>query len=354
MLVKAIENDNVKRSPYTPTMKLYEIRETTGIDALTPIERPVPKPGPGEVLVRVHAVALNYRDLLIVRGRYARGLKLPLVPASDGAGEVVETGPGVTRVKNGDRVAGIFMQGWLGGEVFPAAAGTALGGALDGMLAEYVVLHQEGVVLIPRHLSYAEAAALPCAGVTAWNALTSWSLQPGISVLVQGTGGVSIFALQFAKLAGARVLATSKSDEKLQKAAGLGASGLINYQTTPNWDREVTNLTDGIGVDHIIEVGGPGTLARSMNAVRVGGRISLIGLLSGPEGAVNPMPILGKQIQIQGIFVGSRDMFEAMNRAMALHQLRPVIDRMFAFEEAREALRYMESGAHFGKIVIRV
>jgi NADPH:quinone reductase-like Zn-dependent oxidoreductase len=320
---------------------------------LTLIERPVPKPGPGEVLIRIYAASLNYRDLLVVRGRYARGLKLPVVPASDGAGEIVETGPAVTRVKKGDRVAGIFMQGWLGGDVTPAAPRTALGGALDGMLADYVVLNQDGVVLLPAHLSYEEAATLPCAAVTAWNALTTWSLKPGTSVLVQGTGGVSIFALQFAKLAGGRVLATSKSDEKLRKVADLGASGLINYQRTPDWDREVQNLTDGIGVDHIIEVGGPGTLGRSMNAVRVGGRISVIGLLTGGEGAVNPMPILGKQIQVQGIFVGSRDMFETMNRAIALHQLRPVIDRVFPFEEAREALRYMESGAHFGKIVIR-
>jgi NADPH:quinone reductase-like Zn-dependent oxidoreductase len=334
-------------------MKLYEIRATNGIDSLTPVERPVPKPGPGEVLIRVHAVSLNYRDLLVVRGQYARGLKLPLVPASDGAGEIVETGPGVNRVKTGDRVAGIFMQGWLSGESSPASPRTALGGALDGMLAEYVVLHQDGVVVLPAHLSYEEAATLPCAGVTAWNALTSWSLRPGTTVLVQGTGGVSIFALQFAKLAGGRVLATSKSDEKLRKASDLGASGLINYQRTPDWDREALNLTGGTGVDHIIEVGGPGTLARSMNAVRVGGRISVIGLLTGGDGAVNPMPILGKQIQVQGIFVGSRDMFESMNRAIVLHQLRPVIDRVFPFEEAREALRYMENGAHFGKIVIR-
>jgi len=222
------------------------------------------------------------------------------------------------------------------------------------MLAEYVVLSQEGIVHIPPHLSYEEASALPCAGVTAWNALTTWVLRPGITVLIQGTGGVSIFALQFATLAGARVMTTSSSDEKLRKAAQLGATGLINYRTTPDWDQKAVELTDGIGVDHIIEVGGPGTLARSMNAVRVGGRISVIGLLTGPEATVNPMPILGKQIQVQGIFVGSREMFEAMNRAIALHHLRPVIDRVFSFDEAREALRYMESGAHFGKIVVRV
>jgi NADPH:quinone reductase-like Zn-dependent oxidoreductase len=335
-------------------MKLYELRETKGIDSLIPVERDVPKVWPGQVLIRVHAVSLNYRDLLIVSGRYMRGLKLPLIPMSDGAGEVVEIGVGVTRVKRGDRVAGIFMSNWLCGEVSPYTPRTALGGSVDGMFAEYVVLSQDSIVHIPSHLSYEEAATLPCAGVTAWNALTSWVLKPGISVLAQGTGGVSIFALQFARLAGARVIITSSSDKKLERAARMGASDLINYKTVPDWDQKTIELTNGIGVDHVVEVGGPGTLARSMNAVRVGGRISFIGLLTGPESTVNPMPILGKQIQVQGIFVGSREMFEAMNRAIGLHQLRPVIDRAFAFDEARDALRYLESGAHFGKVVIRL
>jgi NADPH:quinone reductase-like Zn-dependent oxidoreductase len=335
-------------------MKLYEFHETKGIDSLMPIEREAPKPKHGEVLIRVHAVSLNYRDLLIADGRYQRGLKLPLIPISDGAGEVAEVGEGVTRVKIGDRIAGIFIQSWLAGEATPTTPQTVLGGSVDGMLAEYVVLPQEGLVHIPRHLSYEEASALPCAAVTAWHALTTWTLKPGITVLVQGTGGVSIFALQFAKLAGARVLVTSSSDEKLQKAASMGASDLINYQTTPDWDQRVMELTNRSGVDHIIEVGGPGTLARSMNAVRVGGRISIIGLLTGAQGVVSPMPVLGKQIQMQGVYVGSRDMFDAMNRAISLHQLRPVVDRVFAFSEAREAMRYLQSGAHFGKVVIRV
>lgn len=335
-------------------MKLYEIRETKGVDSLNVVERQEPKPGSGEVLIRVRAVSLNYRDLLIVHGRYGRGAKLPLIPASDGAGDVVEIGPGVTRVKPGDRVAGIFMQGWIGGDVSPYNLRVALGGSVDGMLAEYVVLNQDGVVHLPAHLSYEEAAALPCAGVTAWNALTTWKLSPGMIMLVQGTGGVSIFALQFAILAGARVIVTSSSDEKLAKAAKMGATGLINYRKIADWDQKAVELTDGIGVDHVIEVGGPGTFARSMNAVRVGGRISQIGLLTGPEGAVSPMPILGKQIQVQGIFVGSREMFEAMNRAIASHQMRPVVDRIFSFEQAREAWTYLESGAHFGKVVIRV
>jgi len=337
-------------------MKLYEFRETKGIDSMMPVERDVPKPGPGEVLIRVHAVSLNYRDLLIAQGKYLRGLKLPLIPLSDGAGEVAEIGSGVTRVKTGDRVAGIFMQNWLSGEVSPYVPRTALGGTVDGMLSEYVVLHQDGIVQIPSHLSYEEAATLPCAAVTAWNALTTSTLKPGITVLVQGTGGVSIFGLQLAKLSGARVLVTSSSEEKLQKAATLGTAAvdLINYRTVPDWDQKVLERTNGIGVDHVIEVGGPGTLGRSMTAVRVGGRISVIGLLTGADGTVNPMPILGKQIQVQGIFVGSRDMFEAMNRAITLHQLHPVIDKVFGFDEAHLALKYLESGAHFGKVVIRV
>jgi len=334
-------------------MKAYELRETNGIDSLIAVERQVPKPGPGEVLIRVHAVSLNYRDLLIVQGRYARGLKLPVIPVSDGAGEIVEIGSGVTRVKKGDRVAGIFIQSWLGGEVSPSTPRATLGGSVDGMLAEYVVLPQDGVVHIPEHLSYEEAATLPCAAVTAWHALTTWTLRPGISVLAQGTGGVSVFALQFARIAGARVIVTSSSDEKLRRAAELGAADLINYKTTPDWDQKVIELT-GIGVDHIVEVGGPGTLARSMNAVRVGGRISIIGLLTGVEVTVSPMPILGKQIQVQGVFVGSREMFEAMNRAITLHKLRPVIDRVFEFDGARDAVKHLQSGAHFGKIVIRL
>ncbi len=335
-------------------MKLYEFRETNGIDSLIQIERDAPVARAGEVLIRMHAVSLNYRDLLIAQGRYARGLKLPLVPLSDGAGKVASVGHGVTRVQRGDRVAGIFMQNWLSGEVSPYVARSALGGSVDGVFAEYVVFHESGVVQIPSHLSYEEAATLPCAAVTAWNALTTSVLKPGITVLVQGTGGVSTFALQFAKMAGARVLVTSSSDQKLKKAAEMGAADGINYRSNPDWDKAVVERTEGIGVDHVIEVGGPGTLARSLNAVRVGGRISLIGLLTGADVTVNPMPILGKQIQVQGIFVGSRDMFEAMNRAITLHQLRPVVDRVFAFEEAREALRYMESGQHFGKIVIKI
>jgi NADPH:quinone reductase-like Zn-dependent oxidoreductase len=245
------------------------------------------------------------------------------------------------------------MQSWIDGEVTEAKAKSALGGAISGVLAESVVLRENGLVHVPAHLSFEEAATLPCAGVTAWHALiTEGAVKPGDTVLTLGSGGVSIFALQFARMAGARVISTSSSDEKLARLSKLGASEGINYKTTPDWDKRVRELT-GAGVDHIVEVGGPATLPKSFKAVRMGGRISLIGNVSG-HGDVNPVPVLMKNVRVQGIFVGSREMFEAMNRAIAAHQMRPVIDRIFEFDQAREAMHYMESGAHFGKICIRV
>lgn len=334
--------------------KAYEIKDRFGIDALVVSERPQPKPGPGQVLLQMRAWSLNYRDLLVVKGQYNPRLRMPLVPLSDGVGVVAEAGPGVTRVKVGDRVAGAFMQNWLAGELTEAQSRSALGGAVDGVLAEYVVLHEDGVVHVAEHLSDEEAATLPCAALTAWHALiTEGRLQPGDSVLLLGTGGVSIFALQFAKLAGARIIITSSSDDKLKRAAALGAADGINYKATPDWEKRVREIVGDRGVDHVVEVGGAGTLPRSLKAVRPGGRISLIGILSGAA-EFNPMPILMKNVCVQGIFVGSRAMFEAMNRAISLHRLQPVIDRVFPFAEAREALRYLESGAHFGKIAIRM
>jgi NADPH:quinone reductase-like Zn-dependent oxidoreductase len=343
-------------------MKAYEIADAFGLDSLKLTERPDPRPGAGQVLVRMKAVSLNYRDLLVIKGGYNPKLRLPFIPFSDGCGTVAAVGEAVTRVQTGDRVAGIFMQQWLEGPVTEAAARSALGGGsrssdgtTEGVLAEYVVLHQEGVVRVPEHLTDEEAATLPCAAVTAWHALvTEGQVKAGDTVLVQGTGGVSLFALQFARLSGARVIATSGSDQKRQRVAQLGASDTINYKTTPEWDRPVRELTGGLGVDHVVEVGGAGTLPRSFKAVRMGGRISLIGVLTGGSGEVNPLPLLMKNVRLQGIYVGSREMFEAMNRAIALHQLRPVVDRVFPFTEAREALRYLESGAHFGKVCIRV
>jgi NADPH:quinone reductase-like Zn-dependent oxidoreductase len=334
-------------------MKVYELKAFS-LDALTLTERPDPTPGPGQVLVQMKAFSLNYRDLLVIKGLYNPKLRLPLVPLSDGAGVVAAVGPGVTRVKRGDRVAGIFMQTWLDGEVTEAKAKSALGGAIDGVLAHYVVFDEDGLVLVPEHLSDEEAATLPCAAVTAWHALvTAGGVRAGDTVLVQGTGGVSLFALQFARLHGARVIATSGSDAKLERARQLGASVGINYRSTPEWDRKARELTGNVGVDHVVEVGGAGTLGLSLRAVRIAGRISLIGILAGAGGEVNPLAALMKSICIQGIFVGSRAMFEAMNRAIAVNCLRPVVDKVFGFGEFREALRYMESAAHFGKICIR-
>ena len=301
----------------------------------------------------MRANSLNYRDLVVASGGYGRHVKIPLIPLSDGAGEVVEVGAQVTRVKPGERVAAIFMQRWLAGALTEEKAKSALGGAMDGMLAEYAALDEDGLVPIPEHLTYAEAATLPCAAVTAWNALvTEGGVRAGDSVLVLGTGGVSIFALQFARLHGARAIATSGSDEKLARAIALGASDGINYRRTPEWGRRVLELTGGAGVDHVIEVGGAGTLPQSFRAVRYGGRIGLIGVLAEPGAGVDPRPLLMKGARLQGIYVGSREMFEAMNRAIALDRLHPAIDRVFPFAEAAEAFRYMKSAGHFGKIVV--
>lgn len=335
-------------------MKAFEIQNKFGLDSLTLTERPDPKPSYGQVLIKLRSLSLNYRDLMVVKGLYNPKLPLPLIPFSDGVGEVVAVGEGVTRVKSGDRVAGIFFQKWLAGELTAEKAESALGGAIEGMLAEYVVLHEDGVVRVPEHLTDEEAASLPCAAVTAWNALfTSGSLKAGDTVLIQGTGGVSIFALQFALLAGARVIATSSSDEKLERVLQLGASDGINYKQTPDWGKKVRELTAGDGVDYVVEVGGAGTLSESLRAVRYGGQISLIGVLTGGSAEINTASILMKNVKVQGIYVGSREMFEAMNCAIALHKLHPVCDRVFPFHEAPEALKYMETGSHFGKICIR-
>ncbi len=335
-------------------MRVWEIRNKQGLEALTLTERQEPQPAPGQVLLRMRAASLNYRDLLTVKGAYNSKQRLPLIPLSDGVGEVVAVGEGVTRVKIGDRVAGIFMQTWWEGEFSAEKSKSALGGAIDGILAEYVTLHEDGVVHVPEHLSDEEAASLPCAAVTAWQALiTQGNLKAGDTILVQGTGGVSLFAVQFAKLVGARAIAISSSDEKLERVLQLGASSGINYKTTSDWDEQVWKLTDEVGVDHVVEVGGAGTLNKSLRAVRFGGTVSLIGVLTGLTGDISTGSILHKGIRVQGIYVGSRAMFEAMNRAIALHQLRPVVDSIFPFTDVREALAYLESGKHFGKIAIR-
>ncbi len=334
-------------------MRAYEINSDGGIEALALMERPDPRPGPCEVLVRVRASSVNYRDLSTVEDPVSRNLAYPRIPNSDGAGEVVEVGEAVTRFKPGDRVAATFFQRWIDGEITQNAMASALGGALDGMLAEYVVLHQDGLASVPEHLSDLEAATLPCAALTAWNSLVEQgNVKSGDTVLLLGTGGVSIFALQFATLLGARVIITSSSDEKLSHAKSLGAWETINYRQTPDWDQAVLDLTAGRGVDHSVEVGGAGTLAKSVAATRVAGSIGLIGVLT--HGELNPTLIMRKSIRLQGIYVGSRRMFEDMNRAIAQHRLRPVIYRTYPFEEGREAYRAMRQAQHFGKLVIEI
>ena len=335
-------------------MRLYRIPSPGSIEALTLTEADTPRPGPHQVLVRMRAASLNFRDLAIVRGQYMMGPLPPdLVPLSDGAGEVVETGPGVSRVATGDRVAGIFMQSWQGGDMEPHHGLSALGGAVNGVLAEYVVFNEEGLVKIPPHLSFEEAATLPCAAVTAWNALFGLkSLLPGQTVLTLGTGGVSIFALQFAHTAGARVISTSSSDEKLARALALGASDGINYRQHEDWNSNVRALTHGRGADHVVEVGGPGTLQRSIFSAKLGGIVSLIGVLS--YGELNALTILGGGVIVRGLLVGSRALFEDMNRAITLHKIHPVIDRVFPFEDAQQAYRHLAGATHVGKVVIGI
>lgn len=341
-------------------MYAYPVKQF-GVDHLERVELPTLKIAPGMVLIKVHAVSLNYRDLMVVKGLYNPNMALPRIPCSDGAGEVVAIGDGVGRVRVGDRVCGIFMQRWLDGPLTAERSKAALGGDVDGMLAEYVLLSEEGVVQFPEHLSYEEAATLPCAGVTAWNALhhagdPACPALPGETVVIQGTGGVSTFALQFAKLLGARVIGTSSSDEKLNRAYGLGLDAGCNYKERPEWAKWVAEITGGQGADRIIEVGGAGTFGQSLRAARVGGVIAQIGILSG-SATSEPLaltPILHKQLRVQGIYVGSRVMFETMNAAIAKAKLRPVMDRVFSFDQVREAFLHMQSASHFGKIVIRV
>jgi NADPH:quinone reductase-like Zn-dependent oxidoreductase len=291
----------------------------------------------------------------MVRGQYNPRMAFPRIPCSDGAGEVVEVGAEVKNITAGQRVAGIFMQHWLDGPPTAESSRGALGGDLDGMLAEYVVLPQGGVVNTPEHLSYAEAATLPCAGVTAWNALEQAAqVRPGDDVVIQGTGGVSIFALQFGKMAGATVFGTSSSDEKLERAKTIGLDAGLNYRQSPEWAKWVLKQTGGRGADLVVEVGGAGTFHQSLQAVRIGGTVAQIGVLSQSDQPLPIAPILHRQVRVHGIYVGSRAHFEAMNRAITAHRMRPVVDRIFAFSEAREALRTMENGSHFGKIVIQV
>lgn len=336
-------------------MRAFTLQGSFGLGSLALVEVPDPRPRPGQVVLRMRAASLNYRDLLTIKGQYNPRLRMPLIPLSDGVGEVIEIGEGVTRVKVGDRVSPIFMQSWIEGELDAQKAKSTLGGPLPGVLSELFVVSEEGVVAVPEHLSDEEAAALPCAAVTAWNALfTLGGLKAGDTVLLLGTGGVSVLSLQLARLAGARVIITSSSDEKLERARALGASEVINYRTTPEWDKRARELTGGVGVDHVVEVGGAGTLTRSLAAVRHGGTVSVIGMLAASAQEVSVIPILMRQLRVQGVYVGSRAMFEALNRALAASRLRPVVDdRVFSLREAPAAFAHMEAGGHFGKIVVR-
>jgi NADPH:quinone reductase-like Zn-dependent oxidoreductase len=335
-------------------MKAYEIQQgSTSLDGLRLVERPQPKAGPGQILVRMRAASLNYRDQLIVAGGYFGGaVTRNTVPLSDGAGEVVAVGAGVARFAVGDRVSGTFFQGWVDGP--PPGRLVALGAPADGVLAEYVVFDQNDAVRIPENLTFEEGATLTCAGVTAWHAVVrSCRVKPGDSVLVQGTGGVSISALQIAKAAGARIIMISSSDAKLERGRLLGAETGINYLRTPQWDQEVLKVTGGRGVDHVIEVGGAGTLARSMRSVAYAGHIALIGVLAGFEGDTNPHPIMVKGASMHGIFVGNRAMLEELAAAIRVNGIRPVIDKVFPFEAAHDAYRYQKGGA-FGKVVVTI
>lgn len=337
-------------------MRALQVTAPWGIDRVEVVERPDPQPGPGEVLVRMRAVSLNYRDLSMIRHGAARGtIEGPLTPFSDGCGIVEAVGEGVTRFQVGDRVASMFFQGWIDGRPTPERTGmSALGWPVPGVGREYAVYSQQGLSKPPEFLTDEEVACLPCAALTAWRALFEDAhLEPGESVVLQGTGGVSIFGLQFAKAAGYRTIVTSSSDAKLERARTMGADHLINYRAQPEWARGVREATGGQGADFIMEVGGQGTIQQSMRAVRQAGHIAVIGVLAAGEGApFNPASLIGNSARLVGVSVGSRSMFEAMCRAIDLHKIRPVVDKRFPFTEVQAALRAMEAGEHFGKIVL--
>ena len=336
-------------------MKCYELQGPDGPEGLKLVDRPVPKPAPGEVLVRIKAATLNYRDLLTVKGGYGSRQKFPLIPVSDGAGTVEAVGARIRQFAVGDRVVGSFFEDWLAGNPSEAKMRTALGGSVDGVLAEYRIFPAHALVKTPPHLDDAEAAALPCAGLTAWSAVVKLGgVRPGQTVLTQGSGGVSLFAFQFAKMCGARVIATSSSDAKIERLKSLGADVTINYKTTPDWGKKARELT-GHGVDLIVEVGGAGTLNESIRATRIGGTIAFIGVLAGPPPANLRLPLIVMQQQrLQGVTVGSVEDLQAMCDAIALHGMKPVIDRTFPFDQAKDAFLHLASGAHFGKVAIAI
>ena len=337
-------------------MKAQQVSEDGwGLDNLHQVQLGDPDLGPGQVRVGMKAVSLNYRDLLTVNGLYNPRQLRPLIPCSDGSGEVLEVGPGVTRFKVGDHVCPIFAQAWLSGEPDRAKLKTTLGGPLNGTLCDKPVFHEDGLVRAPSHMDHKQASTLTCAALTAWSALfEQGDLKPGQVLVVQGTGGVSMFALQFGLMAGARVIVTSSSDKKLEFVKSMGAHDTINYKTTPDWGAEVKRLTGRVGADHIVEVGGAGTLNQSLRAIRIGGHISMIGVLSSAAENLSVIPILMQNIRIQGIIVGHREGFEAMNRALETHKIVPHISDEFDFDQSRQAFELMAAGGHMGKIVVNL
>ncbi len=333
--------------------RLYRLAPADEGSRLEKREEAAPDLKAGEVLVRIEAASLNYRDLLVLRGQLGP-VREGLVPVSDGAGVVVALGPGATRWREGDRVAPIFYAAWTGGPYREAYLSTALGGgASDGVLADFVAAREDALVRVPDELSAEEASTLPCAALTAWQALVvRGALTAGDTVLVQGTGGVALFALQFATALGAKVIVLSSSDEKRERARQLGAFATVNYRTTPDWDVEVRRLTDGIGVSHLLELGGPDTFDRSLRAIAAGGRIAQIGVFTGLGPQSNLFRLQLINADINGINVGSGEQFTAMNAFIAAHKIKPVIDRRFSFDEVEAAYEHLASGRHFGKVAI--
>jgi NADPH:quinone reductase-like Zn-dependent oxidoreductase len=344
------------RRAETEPMRALSVAKPWGLDQLRVADAPDPTPGAGEVLVRMRAVSLNYRDLLMVGGIYGRGgnTDAPITPFSDGCGVVEAVGPGVTRFALGDRVATLFFQGWIAGPPTLAKVSTSLGFPIPGAGRELGVFSQEGLSKVPAFLTDQQVATLPCAALTAWRALFEDARPaPGDTVVLQGTGGVSVFGLQFARAAGCRTLITSSSDAKLQRAKALGADHLVNYRETPEWSKPVREATGGVGADVILEVGGAGTIGESMRAVKIGGHIAIIGVVAGGGSPFNPAGLIGNSAKLQGVSVGSREMFEAMCRAIEQHRIAPVVDKVFPWTEARAAFEAMQGAEHFGKIVLQ-
>ena len=342
------------KKPSENTMRVFQIEGDWGMDHLKLSTRPEPKAGPGQVVVKMNASSLNYRDLVVPnRGYGSHTGNLPLIPVSDGAGVVAEVGPGVQRVAVGDRVCPTYFQRWVSGEPNLERLTQSLGGPIDGTMTDYMCLSEDGVSKLPAHLSDIEAATLPCAALTAWSALVTTShIRPGVRVLVQGCGGVALFAVAFAKMLGAHVTVISSSDERIERVKTLGADAAVNYRTTPEWAKATRDITGGRGYDLILELGGEKTLPQSLRCIRPGGTVAMIGILSGSAMATSLGLIITRQVRLQGVTVGHRDGFEAMLRAIELHQIKPVVDRVFAFEELKEAMAYLQSGAQFGKVCL--